>query len=57
MPSERPLEPLIVPTSGETIRVMAGSRVRYSNPFEEEADYWSICIPAFSVDSVYREDD
>ena len=34
----------------------AGSRVRYSNPFEVEADYWSICMPAFSVERVERKD-
>ena len=42
---------------GESILVKKGVRVQYSNPFEEEAEYWSVCIPAFSPDSVTREND
>ncbi len=41
--------------SGESLLVRKGVRVQYSNPFEEEAEYWSVCIPAFSPDSVNRE--
>ena len=41
--------------SGESVLVRKGVRVQYSNPFEEEAEYWSVCIPAFSPDSVNRE--
>jgi len=33
-----------------------GSRARYSNPFEEACEYWSVCLPAFSIDNVHRED-
>ena len=43
--------------SGESLLVRKGARVKYSNPFEEEAEYWSVCIPAFSPDSVNREND
>ena len=32
---------------GETVLVEAGERIRYSNPFEEEAEYWAFCAPAF----------
>ena len=42
---------------GESILIKKGVRVKYSNPFEEEAEYWSVCIPAFSLDSVNREND
>lgn len=42
---------------GESLCVRKGSRVRYSNPFEEEAEYWSVCVPAFSLDLVNREED
>jgi mannose-6-phosphate isomerase-like protein (cupin superfamily) len=45
----------VVVNAGESILVKAGSRVRYSNPFTEECEYWSICIPAFSMDTVNRE--
>ena len=40
---------------GESLLVRKGARVRYSNPFEEEVEYWSVCIPAFSLDLVNRE--
>lgn len=29
--------------------------VRYSNPFDEPAEYWAICTPAFSNVTVNRE--
>jgi len=40
---------------GETILIKAGTKVRYSNPFEEPCEYWSCCVPAFSIDTVNRE--
>jgi mannose-6-phosphate isomerase-like protein (cupin superfamily) len=43
-------------SAGESICIKAGSRVRYSNPYEEECEYWSVCIPAFSIDTVNREE-
>lgn len=39
----------------ESILVKKGARVRYSNPFEEVLEYWSLCMPAFSPDRVHRE--
>jgi mannose-6-phosphate isomerase-like protein (cupin superfamily) len=42
--------------AGESICIKAGSRVRYSNPYGEECEYWSVCIPAFSMDTVNREE-
>ncbi|MBA4304578.1 MAG: cupin [Sphingobacteriaceae bacterium] len=41
--------------AGEAILVKAGSRVRYSNPHSEPTEYWSICMPAFSLETVNRE--
>jgi len=43
--------------SGQSLLVKKGSRVQYSNPFQEEAEYWSVCIPAFSLESVNRENE
>jgi mannose-6-phosphate isomerase-like protein (cupin superfamily) len=43
-------------SAGESILIKKGTRVRYSNPFEEEAEYWAICTPAFSIEAVHRED-
>lgn len=40
---------------GETILVRRGTRVRYSNPFAEECEYWAICTPAFSLEKANRE--
>jgi mannose-6-phosphate isomerase-like protein (cupin superfamily) len=42
-------------TAGETILIRKGARVRYSNPYDEENEYWSVCMPAFSMEHVHRE--
>ena len=44
----------IVLGPNESILVERGTLVQYSNPFETEAEYWSLCIPAFSPESVNR---
>jgi mannose-6-phosphate isomerase-like protein (cupin superfamily) len=46
----------IIVSAGQSILIKKGSRVRYSNPFAEECEYWSVCLPAFSLDLVHRED-
>ena len=33
-----------------------GSTVRYSNPYDKPAEYWAVCVPAFSPDTVNRAD-
>jgi mannose-6-phosphate isomerase-like protein (cupin superfamily) len=43
--------------AGQTILCEAGERIRYSNPFEAEAEYWAVCAPAFSPDTVHRDDE
>ncbi len=40
---------------GQTILIRRGTRVRYSNPFAEECEYWAICTPAFSLGAANRE--
>jgi len=47
----------VVLKAGETIWIKKGCRIRYSNPFDEPAEYWSVCLPAFSMDLVNREND
>ncbi|MDX1531562.1 MAG: cupin domain-containing protein [Rhodothermales bacterium] len=43
--------------AGETVLCEAGERIRYSNPSDEdECEYWAVCAPAFSPDTVHRED-
>ena len=46
----------VIVESGQSILIKAGTRVRYANPFDEECEYWSICFPAFSIESVNREE-
>lgn len=41
-------------SAGESLMVSRGTLVQYSNPFGEEAEYWSVCIPAFSPERVHR---
>ena len=45
----------VVLSAGESIKIEAGVRVQYSNPFTEPCEYLAICFPAFSMDLVYRE--
>jgi mannose-6-phosphate isomerase-like protein (cupin superfamily) len=45
----------IIVNAGESILIRKGSRVRYSNPFGESCEYWSCCVPAFSIQTVNRE--
>jgi len=48
---------------GEVVEVRAGQaiwmepdvRVRYSNPFAEENEYFAVCLPAFGYDLARRE--
>ncbi|MFN9583181.1 MAG: cupin domain-containing protein, partial [Bacteroidota bacterium] len=46
----------VVLQAGESILIRKGTRVRYSKPFDEECEYWSCCVPAFSVNTVNREE-
>lgn len=40
----------------ESICIKKGSRVRYSNPFDEPVEYISFCIPAFTIEKAGREE-
>lgn len=46
----------VILEGGQSILVKGGTRVRYSNPFDEECEYWSVCLPAFSMEQVNREE-
>ncbi len=46
----------IILKAGESIKIEKGVRVQYSNPFEEQCEYIAICLPAFSMDLVNREE-
>lgn len=47
---------VIVLKAGEAIKINKNTRVQYANPFEEPCEYIAICLPAFSIDSVHREE-
>jgi hypothetical protein len=43
--------------AGQAIMMTKGEWVRYSTPTEEGAEYITICIPAFSPETVHRDED
>jgi mannose-6-phosphate isomerase-like protein (cupin superfamily) len=43
--------------SGQAILVRGGEWVRYSTPYPGGAEYVAVCLPAFSPDTVHRDDD
>lgn len=47
---------IVVLEAGQSIKVHKNTRVQYANPFTEPCEYLAICIPAFSIDAVNRED-
>ena len=42
--------------AGQAVWTEPGVRVHYGNPFPEEAEYYAICIPAFSPELANREE-
>ena len=46
----------IILKAGQSIKIEKNTRLQYSNPFDQECEYLSICLPAFSVDSVHRDE-
>ena len=43
--------------AGQAVLVRAGEWVRYSTPEDGGAHYVAICLPAFSPDTVHRDED
>ncbi len=43
--------------AGESILIEKGEWVRYSTPEKEGARYIAICLPAFSPETVHRDND
>jgi quercetin dioxygenase-like cupin family protein len=41
--------------AGQAVIVQAGEWVRYGTPGSDGAEYLSVCLPAFSPDTVHRE--
>ena len=46
----------IILEAGQSIKIEKNIRIQYSNPFKEECEYIAICLPAFSIDLVNREE-
>lgn len=46
----------LVVRAGQAFWVEPRVRVRYSNPFDQESEYFAVCIPAFQPDTVHREE-
>ncbi|MBQ0736087.1 cupin domain-containing protein [Aquimarina celericrescens] len=47
----------IVLEAGQSIKIEKNTRIQYSNPFDQECEYLAICLPAFSMEAVHREDE
>lgn len=45
----------IILEAGQSIKVEKNTRLQYSNPFDEPCEYIAICLPAFSMEAVNRE--
>jgi len=43
--------------AGQAIVTAPGENVRYSTPLDEGAEYIAICLPAFSPQTVHRDDE
>ena len=46
---------LVVLEAGQSIKIEKGTRIKYSNPFDAACEYLSVCLPAFSIDTVNRD--
>lgn len=46
----------IVLEAGQSIKIEKNTRIQYSNPFDSACEYIAICLPAFSMDLVHREE-
>jgi mannose-6-phosphate isomerase-like protein (cupin superfamily) len=42
--------------AGQAVIAHAGEWIRYSTPHEGGAEYIAVCLPAFSMDTVHRDD-
>ncbi len=41
--------------AGQAVIAHAGEWIQYSSPYEQGADYISVCVPAFSAETVNRD--
>lgn len=43
-------------SAGQAIKTKAGEWIQYSSPFPGGAEYIAVCLPAFSMDTVHRDE-
>jgi mannose-6-phosphate isomerase-like protein (cupin superfamily) len=43
--------------AGQAVVTEAGEWIRYGSPYAEGAEYVAVCLPAFSPETVHRDDD
>lgn len=43
--------------AGQAVRAAPGEWIRYSTPGPDGAEYLAVCLPAFSPDTVHRDDE
>ena len=46
----------VILEAGQSIKIERNTRVQYSNPFTDPCEYIAVCTPAFSADTVHREE-
>ena len=42
--------------AGQAVITPAGEWIRYSSPHPDGAEYIAVCLPAFSIDTVHRDE-
>jgi len=42
--------------AGQAVHTYAGEWVRYSTPLDEGAEYIAVCLPAFTMQTVHRDE-
>jgi len=47
---------IVILEAGQSIKINKNTRIQYSNPFKEACEYLAICTPAFSPETVNREE-
>lgn len=48
---------IIVLEAGQSIKILKSTRIQYSNPFDTPCEYLAICLPAFTMEKVHRENE
>jgi hypothetical protein len=56
MPALKPDDGQLTVQAGQAVHTQAGEWVRYSTPGADGAEYISVCVPAFTLGTVHRDD-